>query len=109
MRGTGWCAFSPSFAHKPQSHKITRSCVQITSQNPPGTGEQYLYGTCEETYPSCLDRPAHPVEKAFDIRSKPFQRTVSPEVGNNGPQHIRTKEGICKAMQQLVALVDTTR
>lgn len=83
--------------------------MQIAAQNPSGSGAQDLYGTCEETYPSCIDSGAHPVEKALGVRSKPFQRTISDEVGNNSPDHIRTKQAICKAMQQLVALVDTDR
>lgn len=93
----------------PKLERNTTGSVQIASQNPPSSGEQYLYGTCEDTYPSCIDRDAHRVEKAFGVRSKPFQRTVSDEVGNNSPQHIRTKQAICKAMQQLVGLVDSTR
>lgn len=83
--------------------------MQIAAANPPSSGAQDLYGRCEETYPSCIDRDAHRVEKALGVRSKPFQRTISDEVGNNSPQHIRTKQAICKAMKQLVSMLDTAR
>lgn len=49
--------------------------------------------------PSALNRDVTLVEKKIGTAIKTFQRTISDEVGNAGPEHCRTKKALVLAMR----------
>eukprot|EP00892_Ulva_mutabilis_P005341 jgi/Ulvmu1/3179/UM015_0220.1 len=67
--------------------------------NPSHISPQHLKGISEEMSPSALNRDATLVEKKIGTAIKTFQRTISDEVGNAGPEHCRTKNALVLSMR----------
>lgn len=55
--------------------------------------------------PSALNRLASFVEEKIGTLVKTFQRTISEEVGNAGPEHCRTKRAIVQSMRKIQSLL----
>lgn len=55
--------------------------------------------------PTALNRPASFVEEKIGTLIKTFQRTISDEVGNAGPEHCRTKKALVLSMRTIQSLL----
>lgn len=79
--------------------------MQISLDNPPGCERQNLYGTCGTMCPGPYLEECSSELEVLDGKPvyaiKQFKRTVNDEVGNTGPEFIRTKQAIHASMQTL--------
>jgi len=99
---------------RPPIHDLKRSLPNLCSQkltfqvdlpNPPHISPQLLKGTSEEMSPSALKREDTLVETKLGTSIKTFQRTISDEVGNAGPEHCRTKKALVLSMRTIQAFL----
>lgn len=80
-------------------------CIQVDLPNPPHIDQQHLRGISDEMNPTALNRPASFVEEKIGTLIKTFQRTISDEVGNAGPEHCRTKKALVLSMRTIQSLL----